>query len=74
MTVKDVLDGIKVSEGYIANSLVIKSSNESGIVYKWLVVSNDKAVRKEIFIASDSEEVLGEDRVVITNVEVIPAE
>jgi len=74
MIVKDILDGIKASENYVTNSLVIKGSDSYGCVYVYLVSNgNGTASRKEVFIATDANESEGEGRVVITSVEVIPA-
>ena len=74
MTVQDVLNTVKAGNNYVTNSLVIKSSDAGGVVYKYLE-TNDMSIgiRREIFIATEVGEVL-EERVVITNLEIVPAD
>jgi hypothetical protein len=74
MIVKDVLDGIRALPNYVTNSLVIKGSDSFGCTYKYLISDAGLGKRKEVFIATDSEESEGEGRTVITSIEVVPAE
>jgi hypothetical protein len=74
MTVKDVLDEIRALPNYVTNSVVVKGSDDSGCTYVYLINDGGVGKRKEIFIATDSSEAQGEGRVVITSIEVVPAE
>lgn len=56
MTVGTLINNIKNSADHFPNSMILKSSDNSGCVYKWLVRGKELATRKEIFIALDPEE------------------
>jgi len=75
MLVSEILNGIKLEEGYVTNSLVLKSYDTLGGTYKYLVklssIHELSAYRKEIFIAANGIEGDGfVDRTVITYIEV----
>lgn len=76
MKVSDKLNEIKQLSDYVYNSLYLKSSDNYGCVYKWLVKGKDVATRKEIFIALDESEILKSlpEKTVIDSIEVYPAE
>lgn len=75
MKVLELLNTIKQHEDYYPNSLLLKSSDEYGCIYKWLIKVYNIAVRKEIFIELNLEEselnLL--DKTVISYIEVSPA-
>ena len=75
MLVSEILNGIKLEEGYVTNSLVLKSYDTLGGTYKYLVklssIHESSAYRKEVFIAANGTE--GDsfvNRTVITYIEV----
>ena len=76
MLVSELLNNIKEIKDYVTNSLHLKSFDDYGCVYKWLVKHDGYATRKEMFIALNSEEseldIL--DKTVVDNIEVYPAE
>lgn len=75
MTVGTLLNNIKNSADYFINSLLLKSSDNYGCTYKWLVKGKTLATRKEIFIALDPEEseLELEQKTVIESTEVYPS-
>jgi len=74
MTVSEYLNILKSESTYITNSLILKSSDASGAIYKLLQrTSISTAIRKEVFIATEPGDIL-EDRIVIEAIEVIPSE
>ncbi len=75
MKVSDLLISIAENSDYVANSLLLKSSDNKGCSYKWLIKAGDIAYRKQIFIALDPEESELEllDKTVINYIEVSPA-
>jgi hypothetical protein len=74
MLVSELLTNFKAESGYVVNSMILKSSDSIGATYKWLIeYKTGLAVRKEIFIATESGDVV-EDRVVIKYVDIAPAE
>jgi hypothetical protein len=72
MIISELLDTIRASEGYIPNSLILKTADSLGGVYKWLNTNNGTALRKEMFVAAEGTGGM-EEREVITNIEVMPA-
>ena len=76
MIVKDKLDEIKAEEGYISGSLIVKSSDDNGVTYKWLCrynTNNNFAYRREIFINTTTTEENIEDRTIGLSIEINPA-
>ena len=76
MKVLEYLNTIKSLGNYVGGSLYLKSSNNSGCVYKYLIKNVDgSASRKEIFIELNEEENELEllDKTAINNIEVYPA-
>ena len=75
MTVSELSNTIKQNEDYVSNSLILKSSDNFGCIYKYLLKSNNIAVRKEIFIElSSAESALNLlDKTIINYIEVSPA-
>lgn len=76
MTVNDVIEAIKLESNYIINSMILKSSDSNGAVYKWLSKTSDgMACRREIFIATEGEVTGGiTERTVLISIEIVPAE
>jgi len=76
MKVIDVLNTITENPDYVINSLYLKSLNDSGCVYKYLIRGEMVSTRKEIFIATNIEEVGLEliDKNVLEYTEVFPAD
>jgi hypothetical protein len=58
MIVSEFLSNLKSQNDYINNSLILKSSDNFGCTYKYLILSGDDAIaiRKEIFIELDETE------------------
>jgi hypothetical protein len=76
MKVSEYLDIIKALENYVHNSLYLKSSDNYGCVYKYLVSLVDgSASRKEIFIELDEEEseLTLLNKTAISTIEIYPA-
>ena len=73
MLVSELLATIKASEGYITNSLHLKSNDDFGGAYKYLVQEGLFGKRKEIFIAAEGTGDFAV-RTVITSIEVYPAD
>ena len=76
-TITDKLASVRLETGYVKNSLYLKSADPGGVVYKYLVKTNAKAVRKEKFFELDTaEEDTVDDftsRTVASDIEVDPA-
>lgn len=76
-TIADKLAAIKLETGYVKNSLRLKSSDAGGAIYKYLIKTNAKAVRREKFLELDtSEDDTVQDfnsRTVASDIEVDPA-
>lgn len=75
MKVSDILNIIRQNADYFPNSLYLKASTNDGCVYKWLAKGSPLAIRREIFIAIDSndtEEIL-ENKIALDYIEVYPA-
>jgi hypothetical protein len=76
MKVNEYLETIKNKSNYVNNSLYLKSADNLGCIYKYLIKQNDEtAYRKEIFIELNSEESELDllDKTVISYIEVYPA-
>lgn len=75
MKVSELLNEIAQHSDYVVNSLHLKSSDNLGCTYKWLVKGGNLATRKEIFIALNLEESALDllDKMVIDYIEVYPA-
>jgi len=76
MIVSELLDTIKNNEKYVTNSLILKSSDDYGCVYKYIIISPGLfGVREEIFIALDpnESELALLNKTVITSIEIYPA-
>jgi hypothetical protein len=76
MKISEFLTEIKEKSNYVNNSLVLKSSDNYGCVYKYLVKLVDgSAIRKEIFIELNPEEseLDLENKEIINNIEIFPA-
>lgn len=77
-TVTDEITSIKGETGYVTNSIHLKSSDQLGATYKYLIKTNSKAVRKEKFFELDhaEEETVSDwgNRTVLNVVEVDPAQ
>jgi len=81
MTVQDVLNIITARITYIPQSILLKSSDESGATYKWLegIVAWElcagTSLRCELFVATDYADKDKEvaERTVIVYTEVFPA-
>lgn len=79
MTLNELLNDIKNQEFYILHSLVLKSFDDYGCIYKYLRKNRNilQANRVELFIALDITEIGSGldllDRTVIMNIEVDPA-
>jgi len=75
MTIQEFITQIANDGDYVNHSLVLKSYDDYGCVYKWLQKCNNLAIRKEIFIELDIEEVELEllNKTVIASIEVNPA-
>ena len=75
MIVEELLNQIKNKENYIINSIILKSNDNYGCVYKWLEEYNGYANRKEIFIQLDETQtnLQLEDKTVVGYIEIIPA-
>ena len=72
-TLKDEITNIKNSEGYIGGSFFVKSSDDDGIVVKWLKDKGDgTADRQQIFLQLDKSEAEAiiklEDRTVVFSI------
>ena len=76
MTVTEFLDIVKQNDKYIEGSLYLKSGDNYGCVYKYLVLTPGLfASRREVFIEltpEESELELG-NKTVISSIEVYPA-
>lgn len=54
MTIQDKIDQIKLLPNYVAGSVYIKSSDDSGCVLKWLETNQwNTADRREMFLGTD---------------------
>lgn len=74
VTVQNKLDAIKEQQNYVTGSLVLKSSNETGAVYKYLISTLGVGTRKEIFYSYTYDPELNiEEQTVNTEVEIEPA-
>jgi phage-related protein len=76
MKISEYLNNIKDKSNYVHNSLFLKSLDEYGCVYKYLIrLVDDSANRKEIFIELDETESELDllDKTVINAIEVYPA-
>ncbi len=77
MTVSELLSNIKNQQYYFPGSLILKSSDEQGAVYKWLEKANGTAYRKEIFIELNPDEeesgITLENKTVVSYIEIVPA-
>ena len=76
MTVSEFLITIESDQSYVNHSLYLKSSDNYGCVYKWLIKSNDIAIRKEIFVEFYVSEILLPllSKTVVNSIEVYPAQ
>lgn len=76
MLVSEKLTALKAEPDYVANSMILKSSNSEGCTYKWLSLnpSGTFAVRREIFISTSTTEETVESRTIISSIEISPAE
>jgi hypothetical protein len=75
MLVSDVLTTLKSDANYVANSMVLKSSDNLGCTYKYLgMVNATYAKRREWFISTSTTEDDVTTRTVIGSVEVVPAD
>ena len=76
MIVQDVLDLYMAEDNYVEHSMINKSFNDEGCVYKWIDKNTTgNGFRREVFISIE-EAVSGEtleDRTVISYIEVFPA-
>lgn len=77
MTISEFLTQIEVLPEYVNHSLFLKSSDNYGCVYKYLIkrMGNDSAMRIELFIELDETESELEllNKTYINSVEVSPA-
>jgi len=76
MTISELLISIKESSNYVNHSLILKSSDNYGCVYKYLIkVIDGSATRKEIFIELNTEELELDliNKTVVNKIEVYPA-
>jgi len=75
MIVTEFLNIISSDDAYVHSSLYLKSSNDNGCVYKYLIKSRDMGIRKEIFIELNPEENELDllEKTVINSIEVYPA-
>jgi hypothetical protein len=75
MTVAEFIITIKQRSDYYPSSLILKSSDNNGCLYKFLVNCGSYASRQEIFIQLDPEESELEliNKTVISNIDVYPA-
>jgi len=75
MKVLELLNIIKQDLDYIENSIFLKSSDNKGCTFKWLIKAGDVAYRKQIFITLDEEEseLELEDKTVVSYIEIVPA-
>lgn len=75
MKISDLLTQIKQETEYYPNSLILKSSDDNGCVYKYLIKGETFSTRKEIFIELNPEQsgidLLQKD--VISYIEIFPA-
>jgi hypothetical protein len=72
MKILNLLDTIRNNNDYVINSLYLKSYNNCGCVYKWLVRAENIAYRKEIFIAYAIDELSLEEKEILDYIEIIP--
>ncbi len=74
VTVQEKMDTIEAGPNYVSGSLIIKSSDDRGVVLKWLEQSNGVAERKEHFIQLDEDEsnLPLEERTAINDIEIEP--
>jgi len=74
MKVSELLNEIKEQSDYFPNSLYLKSSDNYGCVYKWLINQKEFASRQELFIAlnPDESELNILDKTVIDSIKVEP--
>jgi len=76
MIISEFLNQIKNLSEYVNNSLYLKSSDNYGCVYKYLIkISDTAAIRVEVFVELDPQEseLNLEDKTLINNIEVNPA-
>ena len=75
MTINEFLNTIKSNPDYVENSIILKSSDNYGCVYKFLLKANNIGIRKEIFIELDPEESEVEllNKTYISSIEITPA-
>ena len=76
MTVNELLNSIKQEEKYINGSLLLKSYDDNGCVYKYLILSPGLfGKRKEIFIELKPEESELDllNKTVVSYIEIYPA-
>jgi len=76
MTISELLISIEESSNYVNHSLQLKSSDNYGCVYKYLIKLIDgSATRKEIFIELNTEESELDlaNKTVIDKIEIYPA-
>ena len=77
MTISEFLNTIQILPEYVNNSLFLKSSDNYGCIYKYLIkrMSNDTAMRIEIFIELDEaeHELELENKTVKRYIEIFPA-
>jgi len=73
MTVQEVLDLYMAEENYVDGSIINKSFDDEGCVYKWLSSNTAQtAFRREVFIHTSTTGTL-ENRTVINYVEIADA-
>ena len=73
MTVQEVLNIYLAEDNYVDGSMINKSFDDEGCVYKWLSSNNaNSAFRREIFIHTSTTGTL-EDRIVINYIEIADA-
>jgi len=70
MTIKELLDEFREQDNYVENSMINKSFDDKGCTFKWLVKTNNKGFRREIFISTSNITDNLEDRTVSTYLEV----
>ena len=79
MTVQEYITAVAATDNYVHNSIMLKSSDSNGCVYKWLetmaIGKEIKSFRKEVFIELNPAET-GEllSKTVVNSIEVLPAE
>ena len=74
MTVAELVASLETTDGYVTNSMLLKSFDDRGATYKYLFeYKTDLAIRKEIFIATTGTGDL-DDRTVTKWVYIYPSE